>query len=237
MDFQKGFDKVPHNKMLHKIKEIGIGGKLYVWIKHWLSNRKQKVVINGVTSEWMPVTSGVSQGYVLGPVLFVIYINDIDLSKFADDMKIGNAVLTECDRRSIQEDLHEISDWSVKWEMPFNINKCQILQVGARNIKKDYEMCGIKIKSVHSVEDLGITVASNLKFSQQCNKSVKKANRMIGLIKRNLSFKNKDVILFLYNSFVRPILEYAIQFWSPHHAKDIAKLGVQRRTTKMNPSL
>ncbi len=88
--------------------------------------------------------------------------------------------------------------------MPLNINKWQILQVGSRNIKKDYEMCGVKIKSVHSFKDLGVTVASNFKLSQQCNESVEKANRMIGLIKRKFSFKNKDVILLLYNSFVRP---------------------------------
>ncbi len=96
--------------------------------------------------------------------------------------------------------------------MPFNINKCQILQVGSKNIKKDYEMCGVKLKSVHSVIDLGVTVASNLKFSLQCNESGKRANRMMGLIKRKFSFKNKDVILPLYNSFVRPHLEYAVQF-------------------------
>ncbi len=95
--------------------------------------------------------------------------------------------------------------------MPFNINKCQILQVGSRNIK-DYEMCGVKIRSVHSIKDLGLTVAFNLKFSQQCNESVKKANRMMGLIKRFFSFKNEDVILPLYNSFVKPHLEYAMQF-------------------------
>ncbi len=83
-------------------------------------------------------------------------------------------------------------------------------------------MCGVKIKSVHSVKDLGVTVASNLKISQQCNASVKKAKRKMGLIKRKFSFKNKDVILPLSNSFVRPHLEYAVQFWSPHHAKDIA---------------
>ncbi len=103
--------------------------------------------------------------------------------------------------------------------MPFNINKCLILQVGSRNIKKDYEMCGVKIKSVHSVEDLGVTVASNVKFSQQCNESVKKANKMMGLIKIHFSCKRKDVILPLCNSFVRPHLEYAVQFWSPHHAR------------------
>ncbi len=73
--------------------------------------------------------------------------------------------------------MRKISDWSVKWEMLFNMNKCQALQVGSRNIKKDYEMCGVQIKSVHSVKDLGVTVASNLKFSQQCNESVRKSKQ------------------------------------------------------------
>ncbi len=127
--------------MLHKVKEIEIEGKPHEWIKLWLSNRKQRVEIKGVTSEWMPVISGVPHGSVLGPVLFVTYINDIGrdlnnfISKLADDTKIGNAVLSEGERWSIQ-DLCKISDWSVKWEMPFNINKCQILQVASRNIKK-----------------------------------------------------------------------------------------------------
>ncbi len=100
----------------------------------------------------------------------------------------------------------------------------------------DYEMCGVKIKSVQSVKDLGVTISSNFKFSQQCNETVDIGNRMLGSIKRKFSFKNKDV-LPLYNSFVRSHLEYAVQFWSPHHVKDIAKLGVQRRATKIIPSL
>ncbi len=122
--------------MHHKIKEIGIRGRLHKWVKQWLNNRKQRVVINGVASGWTPVASGVPQGSVFGPSLFIIYINDIDLglsnfiNRFADDMNIGNAVLSECNRRNLQEDLREISDCSVKWEMPLNINKCQILQVG-----------------------------------------------------------------------------------------------------------
>ncbi len=122
--------------------------------------------------------------------------------------------------------------------MPINVKKCHILQVGTRNLKYDYEMSGEKLESVQCVKDLGVTITSILKFSQQCIEAAGKANRMLGFIKRNFSFKNKDIILPLYNSLVRPPLEYAVQFCSPHLAKDIAKLGaVQRMATKMIPSL
>ncbi len=157
----------------------------YEWIKRWQNNRKQRIVINRVTCEWTPVTSGVSQGSVLGPVLSIIYINDINLgfnnfiSKFADDTKIGNAVLSVGDRRSLHEDLRKISDWSGKWEMPFYINKCEILQVGFRNIKNDYEMRGVKIKSVHAVKDLGVSVTSNLKFSSSAMSPLKNQTEWI----------------------------------------------------------
>ncbi len=154
-------------------------------------NRKQRVVINGSASDWAPGTSGVPQGSGLGPVLFVIYINDIDLglnnfiAKFADDTKIGNSVISNCDRQSLQEDLRKISAWSDSWEMPFNVNKFHILQVGTRNNKYAYEMGGVKLKSVHCVKDLGVTITSNLKFSQHCKEAVCKANKMLGVINRN----------------------------------------------------
>ncbi len=130
MIFKKEFDKVPHSKLLFKVKQLGIGGNVCNWIENWLSNRKQRVVINGTASDWAPVTSGAPEGSALGPVLFIVYINDIDvglnnfISKFADDTKIGNSVITDHDRMSLQEDLRKISEWSQRWEMPFNINKC-----------------------------------------------------------------------------------------------------------------
>ncbi len=98
--------------------------------------------------------------------------------------------------------------------MPFNVKKYHILQVGTRNLKYDYEMTGEKLESVQCVKYLGVTITSNLKFSQQCKEAAGKANRMLGFIKRNFSFKNKDMIIPLYNSLVRPQLEYAVQFWS-----------------------
>ncbi len=103
--------------------------------------------------------------------------------------------------------------------MPFNVNKCHLLQMGTRNIKYEYEMGGVKLESVHCVKDLGVTITWNLKFSQHCKEAACKANRMFDFINRNFSFKNKDIILSMYISLVRPHLEYAMQFWSPHHAK------------------
>ncbi len=122
--------------------------------------------------------------------------------------------------------------------MPFNVNKCHVLQVGTRNQNFDFEMNGTKIESVQCLKDLGDAIASSLKFCQQCKEAAGQANRMCGFINRNFSFKNKNVILLFYISFVRLHLEFDVQFWSPHHAEDIAKLeAVQRRPTNMITSL
>ncbi len=134
--------------------------------------------------------------------------------------------------------MSKISAWSARWEMYFNIKKCHILQVGTRNLKYDYEISGVKLESIQCVKDLGVTIASKLKSSQQCKDATGKVNRMLVFIKRKFSFKNKNMILLLYISLVRPHLEYGVQFWSPHLAKDVAKLeAVQRRATKMIPFL
>ncbi len=121
---------------------------------------KQRLVIDATASDWAAVTSGVPQGSVLGPVLFIIYINDIDVGlnnfilKFVDDTKIGNSIITDHDRMSLQEAQRNISEWPQRWEMPFNVNKCHILQISTRNQKSDYEMNGTKPESVQSVKDL-----------------------------------------------------------------------------------
>ncbi len=123
--------------------------------------------------------------------------------------------------------------------MYFNVNKCHVLLVGTRNQKFiDYEMKGTKIEDVQYVKDLGVIIASSLKFSQHCKEAAGKANRMLAFINENFSFKNKNVILTLYISLNRPHVEYAVKFWSPHHSKDIAQLeAVQRKVTKMITSL
>ncbi len=126
---------------MFQVKQLGIDGTVHKWIENWLNNRKQRVVINGTASDWPPDTSGVPQGSVLGPVLFIIYINDINvrlnnlISKFADDTKIGNSITNNHGRISLQENLRNISEWFQIWAMPFNVNKCHTLQIGIRNKK------------------------------------------------------------------------------------------------------
>ncbi len=113
---------------MFKVKQLGIDGTVHKWIENWISNRKQRVVMNGTDSDWDPHTSGVPQGSILGPDLFIIYINDIDvglnnfISKFADDTKIGNSIFMEHDRVNLQEELRKISDGPQRWEMPFNVS-------------------------------------------------------------------------------------------------------------------
>ena len=134
LDFSKAFDKVPHQRLLHKVKAHGIGGKVYTWIEAWLRDRKQRVQVNGVRSDWENVSSGVPQGSVLGPLLFIIYINDLDcgitsdISKFADDTKIGRLVKSDIDIKTLQEELNGLHEWSNKWMMQFNVNKCSVIR-------------------------------------------------------------------------------------------------------------
>lgn len=244
LDFQKAFDKVPHKRLINKVKAHGITGNLVSWIEDWLSDRKQRVVINGKSSDWTNVSSGVPQGSVLGPILFIIYINDIDenikckISKFADDTKIANRADSETQRHLLQSDLDTLVEWSNTWLMNFNINKCHVLHIGNSNPRVSYTMENAPIKCVEREKDLGVVISTDLKQSNQCSEVVKTANKLIGFIGRSFSFKTEKIILTLYNSLVRPHLEYNVQFWSPYYKKDIEKLErIQRRLTKMIPRL
>ena len=244
LDFQKAFDKVPHGRLIKKLTSVGIGNNLTAWIKDWLIGRKQRVLLNGKGSEWLPVTSGVPQGSVLGPILFIIYINDLEagvissISKFADDTKVGGKALTTKDCEILQQDLNKITQWSEKWQMSFNVDKCKVMHVGSRNPNFNYKMQGKPLQVVQEESDLGVTISSDLKHTRHCKTACKKANTMLGFIARNFEYKTPEVMLSLYNSMVRPHLEYAVQFWSPNYRKDIESLErVQRRATRMIPSL
>lgn len=244
LDFKKAFDKVPHMRLINKLKAYGIRGEVLNWIKEWLSDRRQRVVVNGASSQWVGVRSGVPQGSVLGPLLFAIYIDDIDegiqslISKFADDTKMGARALTEADRERLQRDLDTLVNWANRWQMEFNVEKCKVLHLGSNNQRFQYTMSGIPLETTEEEKDLGVYVDSDLKFKKQCSEACKKANKALGYISRHFCYKSKDIILPLYKAIVRPHLEYAVQFWSPFLREEVAKMErIQRRATKLIPNL
>ena len=235
LDFQKAFDKVPHRRLVTKLQGYGVGPFVTSWISNWLSNRSQRVVLNGSSSTWKNVKSGVPQGSVLGPLLCVIYINDIDdcivnkLSKFADDTKLLGVVSNAEQIDSLRKDLCNLYSWSQDWLMLFNVEKCHVIHFGSSNMKASYVLNGETLSVATEERDLGIIVSSDLKVAKQCAKSISTANRVLGMISRTITNKSKQIILNLYKSLVRPHLEYCIQAWRPHLQKDIDLLErVQR---------
>ena len=244
LDFQKAFDKVPLNRLMLKVRSLGIHGNCADWINAWLSNRSQRVVVNGELSSWKDVSSGVPQGSVLGPLLFLIFINDIDdgltsgIFKFADDTKLYRKVNSFEDSSLLQADLDKLVTWSLKWQMSFNVGKCKVLHIGHSNHGFDYSMNGVNLDSVDEERDLGVVLSGSLKPSKQCAIAASRANRILGLIKRNFCHLGREVVLNLYKQLVRPHLEYAIQAWRPFHVKDKFILEqVQRRATRLIPDI
>ena len=169
LDFQKAFDKVPHKRLMSKVRALGITGAVSNWIEAWLKDRRQRVAINGASSNWIPVLSGVPQGSVLGPLLFIIYINDIDvgivnrIAKFADDTKLGANVATSESVEMLRLDLEKLGEWSVKWLMPFNLDKCKVMHIGHANQNADYLLLDHDIVSTDLEKDLGVLISSDLK--------------------------------------------------------------------------
>ena len=244
LDFAKAFDRVPHQRLIAKIKAMGIEGSLLNWIKDFLSDRRQRVLLGHSKSNWVPVTSGIPQGSVLGPILFVIFINDLPnsissyIKIFADDTKIFRALRSAGDISTLQEDVNKMLEWSIKWQLPFNIPKCKIIHYGKNNPNHIYSMDSRNMTEDTSEKDLGVTFDSELSFRTHIKNTVAKANSRVGLIKRTFSYMNITNFKLLYKSLVRPILEYCSSIWSPHYQHDIDEVEkVQRRATKIIPEL
>jgi len=244
LDFAKAFDKVPHQRLLIKLRNIGIRGCLLKWIDAWLSNRRQRVGIRGRFSEWSNVVSGVPQGSVLGPILFLIFIDDIDddlisyILKFADDTKVYNTVMNDADHQILQGDLTTMETWSKKWQMEFKTVKCKVLHVGKSNKHFQYVLNDQPLESVTEERDLGVVITDDLKCADNCHAAYSKANQVLGMIRRTIRHKSKDILLPLYKTLVRPLIEYCTPAWSPHYCKDKILLEkVQHRFTRLIPGL
>ena len=245
LDFAKAFDKVPHQRLLCKLEMYGIKGDVLSWIESFLLGRNQRVKVGKSLSNPTEILSGVTQGSVLGPLLFLVFINDLPLSCshstcsiFADDTKVYRNISNVDDADKLQSDLTGLMEWCKKWKMTFNPSKCHVMHYGKSNRKFLYHLNGCLLDNVEEEKDLGVIIPSNLLYQSQMNKVISKATKIIAMIKNTFSHMDKDIFLMLYKVYVRPILEYGQEIWSPHFQKDIDMLEkVQRRATKIVPSL
>ena len=173
LDFSKAFDKVNHLKLLYKLQVHGVQGRTLGWIESFLLGRSQTVVLNGESSDELPVLSGVPQGSVLGPILFLLYINDLpenlqsQVRLFADDTAVYLAVQGPDGSEKLQNDLNLLQEWEEKWDMEFNPSKCQVLHItrSRRPIRYNYTMHGQTLDSVEKARYLGVDISSDLSFS------------------------------------------------------------------------
>ena len=243
LDFSKAFDTVPHRRLIAKLKAYGIDGEILKWIQEFLQGRTQEVMVNGCRSKADNVISGVPQGTVLGPILFVIYINDLlDNIKsnglmFADDTKLFRLVSSYDDADALQADISQLEQWADTWQLRFNYDKCHILTLGKfGNIHHAhrYKMSSNELEHVFEEKDLGITIDGELTFGEHISRKVRIANGIVGQIRRSFSFLDCDTFRRIYCAFVRPHLEYGQAAWSPHLAKYTNALeNVQIRATKL----
>ena len=221
LDFRKALDSVPHRRLLSKLQAYGVNGPLLRWIQAFLSDRRQRVAIEGEYSGWANVTSGIPQGSVLGPVLFVIFINDLPdsikstVKLFADDTKVYRSIASDEDRSILQADIEALETWATTWQLPFNRDKCKLMHLGSTNQDLGYEMAEVELAAVRKERDLGVLTDDTLKFHEQTAAAVSRANRILGLIKHTFVALDADTLPLLYKTMVRPHLEYSNSVWGP----------------------
>ena len=232
LDFSKAFDVVSHRLLLGKLDHYGIRDQTLGWVTNWLTDRTQRVVVDGECSDDAPVLSGVPQGTVLGPLMFILYINDISdgtncsIRLFADDCLLYRVVDSTRDAAALQWDLNQLCRWADGWEMDFNPTKCYVLSITRRRspLSYPYTINGVQLEHVKNHPYLGVELDSTLSWNQHQKNTLSKSQRTINLLRRNLhgcSVKTKETA---YKTLVRPTLEYASSAWDPHVGKQIDDL-------------
>ena len=239
LDMSKAFDRVPHDVLLRKLKDRGIRFHVRQWIANYLSSRKQRVVIRGQASEFTSVTSGVPQGSLLGPTLFILFVDDISngLScihvMYADDLKIYCRISCPDDMIKLQADLDRLQLWATQNKMDFNPLKTKVLRIGKYEIPPEYKLNHHQLEVVHEIKDLGIVVDHRLKFDAQCLSVARRASGLVHFFRRGLSTRSVRIARMVIKTFIRPIVDYCSQIWSPGYQKYISCIEkVQRRATK-----
>ena len=219
----------------------GICYELLAWIKCFLTERSQRVVYRSSKSRSSIVRSGVPQGSVLGPLLFLLYINDLPdvfsgqthVKMYADDAKIYRVYERHNCISELQSNLDLFFKWSEQWQLSIAFNKCQVLHLGYHNLHPVYTLGDSLLQSCNQVKDLGVIMSSNLDSTAHCAEIASRATARIGVLFRSFSTKDHRVLVLAYTVYIRPILEYASTVWSPHHNKDVDMLeSVQAMFTR-----
>ncbi|XP_072051476.1 uncharacterized protein [Amphiura filiformis] len=239
LDFAKAFDKVSHQRLLLKAEFYGLRGHTLEWIKNFLQDRTQQVMIDGQRSSEAKVTSGVPQGSVLGPLLFLIYINDLPDSissstprLFADDCVLYRQITSAQDCVSLQKDLDSLQEWERLWLMEFHPSKCQVVRITNKRkpIIGSYIIHNHTLEEVTSAKYLGVHIDSKLSFNTHVDTVVKKANSTNAFLCRNFRQCSRKIKKSTFTTYVRPIVEYAATAWDPHTRRNADKIEmVQRR--------
>ena len=243
LDFSRVFDTVPHERLLGKLAHCGVRGPILDWVRSFLSDRKMRVAVDGVYSPWAGVTSGVPQGTILGPLLFLIYINDLPdcvtegtiVRLFADDCLVYRVIHSHDDQVILDKDLASLQKWSERWGMSFNPRKCNVLQVSRGDPSSHfYQLCGEVLQKVSDAKYLGILISSDLSWDKHISDVAKRANYTLGLIRRNLRHCPRDAKTTAYFSLVRSTTDYCSAIWDPYLEKDKTKLErVNRRAARV----
>ena len=236
-DYRKAFDSVPHRPLLEKLENIGFNNHILRWITDYLTSHSQTVVVNGESSQPAPVLSGVPQGSVLGPLLFLIYINDLDINiedgaeitLYADDVLLFRIINSPEDFVALQEDIDKIGSWSRANFLTLNRTKCKYMIVSRKtNLSTPSSpllLEGHPLDQVEMFQYLGVLLSHDLTWGEHVQSTCKKARKILGLLYRRF-YNNApgNSLLQLYLSLVRPHLDYASAVWSPYLIKDKAAL-------------
>ena len=247
IDFEKAFDKVSIEKLIYKLSKYGMGGEILDWLKSFLTNRQQTVRVGNCYSDLQHVLSGIGQGTILGPLLFLLYIDMISnvlsdqsctIELYADDSKLYGSSTTLIERMKIADNLTKIDNWCFDWQLSINSNKCEVLHLGTSNSKYPYILNGVQIPDKPFCRDLGIWVDNDMKFKKHYEIITRNAHYKCKQFKRAFSLDNVEFLVSMYKTYILPTLEYGSIIWSPSYICDVDLIeNVQRKFTKFFPGM